>query len=177
MAQITGLLVQIATGNVSGAGTDGNIYLGICGREFRLDSTVDDYERGSVREYLLGELQPVGSPPFPPQVHVLNPEHNDPRLDYPLDTDDLSRSPVYIRFEPRGSDDNWNLRFAAALVYKGSPPGFHNAYIPPMEANDSLWLGQSYGKFLFLTHEILGEMALRQRVRELADQLRKLREQ
>jgi len=46
MAQITGCLCQIITGKMSGAGTDGSVFLGLCGREFRLDSTADDYERG-----------------------------------------------------------------------------------------------------------------------------------
>ena len=34
MAKITGILCQIVTGDVSGAGTDGRVYLGLGGREF-----------------------------------------------------------------------------------------------------------------------------------------------
>lgn len=54
MAQVTGILCQVITGNVDGAGTDGRVYLGLGAREFRMDSSADDYERGSWREYLIG---------------------------------------------------------------------------------------------------------------------------
>lgn len=106
MAQITGVLCQIITGNISGAGTGGDIFLGLCGREFVLDSTANDFERRSWREYILGR-GPV-EPDLPaPQIHVRNPELNDPRsAGFPLDSANLDRSPVYIRFEPEGSDDN-----------------------------------------------------------------------
>jgi hypothetical protein len=169
MAQITGVLCQIITGKISGAGTDGDIFLGLCGREFVLDSTADDFERGSWREYILGEPNLP-----PPELHVRNPEYNDPRSEgFPLDSANLDRSPVYIRFEPEGSDDNWNLATAVILVYTGN---FFKAYMPPLEFHN-LWLGQKMGKVLFLTHEFVeGEAALRERVRELADRISKLPE-
>ena len=47
MAAITGILAQIITGDIDNAGTDGRVYLGLGGREFRMDSKEDDYERGS----------------------------------------------------------------------------------------------------------------------------------
>jgi hypothetical protein len=146
MAKVTGILCQIVTGTVNNAETDGWVYLGLGGREFRLDSTADDYQRGSVREYILG-LGPV-EPNLPaPQVRVQNPEWNDPRVGFPLDTVNLTRSPVYIRFEPEGSSPNWNLSFAAALVYAGQ---FVVGYTPPVDF-DNLWLGDPMGKVLYLT--------------------------
>jgi hypothetical protein len=48
----------------------------------------------------------------PPQTHVQNADKNDPRVLLPLDTANLGRTPMYIRFEPEGSNDNWNLRWA-----------------------------------------------------------------
>ena len=48
--------VEITTGRDGGAGTDGDVYLGICGREFRCDTSADDFERGSKREYIFGSL-------------------------------------------------------------------------------------------------------------------------
>ena len=150
MAQITGILCQMITGNVSDAGTDGRVYLGIGGREFRLDSREDDYERGSWREYILGR-GPV-EPNLPsPQIRVNDPNENDPRKGLRLDTARLSRSPVYIRFEPAGSGPNWNLRSAIVLVYQGEGE-FVVAYFPPT-GFDSLWMGDPYGKILYLTEE------------------------
>jgi hypothetical protein len=146
MAKITGILCQIITGNVSGAGTDGSVYLGLGGREFRLDSSADDYERGSWREYILG-LGPLEPDLPPPQIRVNNRDKNDPRLGFPLDTENLGRTPVYIRFEPESSGDNWNVHAAAALVYA---PNFVVGYVLPFDF-DNLWMGQAMGKVLYLT--------------------------
>jgi hypothetical protein len=145
MAHVTGILCQIITGDVDNAGTDGRVYLGLGGREFRLDSKADDYERGSWRVYVLGQ-GPVDPLP-PPQTHVTDPVLNDPRKGFPLDTVNLTRSPVYVRFEPAGNSPNWNLAFAAALVYA---PQFVVAYTPPADF-DNLWLGDPAGKVLYLT--------------------------
>src|SRR5262245_46546824 len=165
MAKITGILCQVVTGNFSGAGTDGSVYLGLGGREFRMDSSADDYERGSLREYVMG-AGPVEPNLPPPQVRVLNREMNDPRVGFPLDTINLARSPVYIRFEPEGSSDNWNLSFAAALVFTAQ--GFAAAFTPPVDF-DNLWMGQAMGKVLYLTEEFQnGVQAVLDRGRQLA---------
>ena len=148
MAKITGILCQIITGNLEGAGTDGSVYLGLGGREFRLDSVEDDYEKGSWREYIMG-VGPVEPTLPPPQIRVNNKDQNDPRLGFPLDTVNLVRTPVYIRFEPEGSGDRWNLSFAAALVYSGQ---FVVGYTAPADF-DNLWFGQATGKILYLTDE------------------------
>lgn len=147
MATITGLLCQIITGGMDGAGTDGSVFLGLGGREFRLDSKADDYERGSWREYILG-LGPLEPNLGPNQIRVNNKDRNDPGKGFPLDTSNLDRSPVYIRFEPEGGGDNWNLRFAAALVYTNGQ--FVTAFTPPV-AFDNLWMGTASGKILYLT--------------------------
>jgi hypothetical protein len=147
MAAITGVLAQIITGNLNGAGTDGRVYLGLAGREFRLDSSRDDYERGSAREYILGRAPLEPNLP-PPQIRVLNPDRNDPRKDFPLDTTNLDAAPVYVRFEPEGDSPDWNLRSAIILVYTGEGQ-FVVAYVAP-QGFDNLWLGDRYGKVLYL---------------------------
>ena len=153
MAQITGILCQIITGDHSRAETDGSVYLGLGGREFRLDSGVDDYQRGSWREYILG-LGPQEPNLPPPQIRVNFATYNDPRSRFPLQTENLGRSPVYIRFEPESSTDDWRLDSAAALVYA---PNFVVGYVPPVEF-EHLWMGQRWGKVLYLT-QAFGELA------------------
>ena len=148
MAKITSILCEIITGRVSGASTDGNVYMGLGGREFRLDSTQDDYQSGSLRDYILGGA-PFGSNLSSPQIRVQNKDQNDPRKGFPLDTSDLSLTPVYIRFEPEGPSDNWNVNFAAVLVYATT---FVIGYTPPA-GFDNLFLGQAMGKILYLTSE------------------------
>jgi len=148
MAEITGLLCQIITGNVSGAGTDGRVFAGIGGREFCLDSKADDYEQGDWREYVLGDIASGPGTGFTP---VQDKNWNDPRKGFPLNTTNLNKSPVYIRFEPDGDDDNWNLKSAYILVYTGQFT-FFTAYTAPTEF-DNLWLGNRSGKILYLTNE------------------------
>jgi hypothetical protein len=49
MTAIMQIRVQLNTGTPSGAGTNGDVYLGICGREFHLDTSADDFERSAKR--------------------------------------------------------------------------------------------------------------------------------
>ena len=44
MADINRIDVLIATASGSGSGTDGNVYIGVAGREFYIDSAQDDFE-------------------------------------------------------------------------------------------------------------------------------------
>src|ERR1700712_3177453 len=124
MVQVTGILCQVITGDVDGAGTDGSVYLGLGAREFRMDSSADDYERKSWREYIMG-LGPVEPNLPPPQIRVLNGHRNDPRVGLPVDSVNLSKTPVYIRFEPAGPGPDWNLSWVTVLVYA---PEFVAAY-------------------------------------------------
>ena len=79
-------------------------------RAIRLDSSADDYERGSVREYLMGKEG--GLRIHQPPAHVARAERGVQRSTcrVSLDTVNLSRSPVYIGFEPDGPSPNWNFR-------------------------------------------------------------------
>jgi hypothetical protein len=148
MAAITGILCQIITSDIPNAGTDGRVYVGIGGREFRLDSEKDDYERNSWREYVLGR-GPV-EPDLPsPQIRVENPDDNDPRKGHPLHTERLLSSPVYLRFEPEGDSPNWNVDTVFVLVYQGE--GSFVGYFSLPTDFDNVWLGDPYGKTLFLT--------------------------
>ena len=167
MSRISGILCQIITGNVGGAGTDGRVYLGLGGREFRLDSSADDYEKHSLREYILGAAPDEPNPPAP-QVRVKNADRNDPRQGLPLDSDNLSRTPTYVRFEPHGAGDDWDLAFAAALVYGEQ---FITAYTLPADFHN-LWLGRASGTVVYLANEWrLGDQALLDAGRQLARKL------
>ena len=167
MARISGILCQVVTGNVDGAGTDGRVYLGLGGREFRLDSVADDFEKLSWREYVIGAAP--DEPLLPrPRIRVKNAERNDPRQGLPLDSDCLSRTPVYLRFEPATAGDNWDLAFAAALIYGDR---FITAYTLPTDFHN-LWLGQATGKVVYLTSEWQsGDHALLELGRQLARKL------
>lgn len=67
--------------------------MGCCGREFSLDTTEDDLESGSSREYVLGV-----------DTNVRTASTNDPR-DPQLLVEKADGFPVYVRFSPTGRDD------------------------------------------------------------------------
>ena len=136
MAQIESIQVNIQTGDESGGGTDGSIYVGVCGREFHLDTSDDDFEHGSGHEYVLGA-----------GTDVVNPAVNDPRKQV-LQTEDVESFPIYVRFEPNNSGDNWNLARAEM--------SFNDDFFPRWETTsfiseaDGIWLGQRSGTVVHL---------------------------
>src|SRR5262249_36111357 len=107
MALIQSIQVLIRTGDKSGAGTDGDVYVGCFGREFYLDSKADDWERGATRSHPGGQGGTTKSkkpnPPRPPPLDDTNP---------PI--------PAYIRFVGRNRTDQWQLLDVAIRV-NGSP--------------------------------------------------------
>ena len=136
MAQIESIHVNIETGDESGAGTDGSIYVGVCGREFHLDTSADDFEHGSSHEYVLG----AGS-------DIVNPAVNDPRKQS-LQTEDVESFPIYVRFEPNNSGDNWNLaRAEMSLNNDFFPRWVTETFISEAEG---IWLGQRSGNVVHL---------------------------
>lgn len=134
MADIERIDVRVVTGDGSGAGTDGRVYAGIAGREFRIDSDSDDFERGSDRTYVLGE-----------GPSIRHEDRNDPRNPR-LVTTDLDLFPVYLRFEPQGDNANWDLERVDITVN----PGPREIKYSALKDSPHLWLGQDYGKYRFL---------------------------
>ncbi len=55
MSDIQKIEVRIVTGNRRNAGTDQQVFLVVGQHEFELDSSANDFERGSDRTYTLGE--------------------------------------------------------------------------------------------------------------------------
>ena len=129
MAAITRIDVILKTGNRSGAGTDGDIYVRVGGREFSLDSAVDDFEQGSDRTYTFGTA-----------ANVNYSWANDPRSPQLL-TERLDRLPVSLRFAPKDRDDNWNLESVTVIVNPG--PG--QVQYQALGGSDHLWLGTHFG--------------------------------
>jgi hypothetical protein len=129
---INKIKIQITTGDVKNADTDGNVYLGICGREFYTDSSDDDFERGATRDYIFG----VDS-------NIRNPAINDPRKPA-IYLEDVDLFPVYIRFD--GGGDSW-LLWRAFLFINDAP--FQN-YETRVDNEGGLWMGKSSTQIFYL---------------------------
>lgn len=104
MGAISRIDVRIRTSEENGSGTDGSVFLGICGREFQLDKQGDDNESGDSRGYTIGR-----------DANILHPGDNDPR-NPSIDENDISKYPVYIRFLPKDSDDVWTVEDLTMVV-------------------------------------------------------------
>jgi hypothetical protein len=136
MTAITRIDLRLVTGNRSNAGTDDNVYLGICGREFYVDSSSNDFEQGSDRIYTFG----VGS-------NVTHAEENDPRTPFALQTENLGRFPVYIRHEPVALGENsWNVERVTVTVN----PGTAQVQFDALAGANNLWLGVFSGRYCYL---------------------------
>jgi hypothetical protein len=134
MVAITKLELRLVTGNREDAETDGDVFLGVAGREYFVDTGANDFERGSDRTYVFGD-----------GATVLRPEENDPRNPWPTDTDDLRFAPIYIRFEP-GAGGDWNVERVDLTV---SAPG-NTIHFDRLVGGPNLWLGERRGKYLYL---------------------------
>jgi hypothetical protein len=119
----------------NGAGTDGDVYIGLCGREFHIDTTSDDFESNSDRTYIFGLGHNIRYPTF-----------NDPRSGYGIFTEDIDLTPAYIRFAPKGREDEWRLESATVSVNNGEVR--LQALDDP--AGDNLWLSTHSGLYIYL---------------------------
>lgn len=137
MASITQIQLRLVT--ASGPEVrepEGDVFLGIAGREFFVANGLDDVERTNDQTYVFGEA-----------ASVLEPEFNDPRNPQ-LDTLNVYKFPTYIRFEPRTRHDNWLLSLAEVIVR--SPEADEICIeIGPVGAGP-FWLGQTRGKIVYL---------------------------
>jgi hypothetical protein len=140
MSTINKIKVNVITSNIENAGTDGDIFFAIAGREFKLDSSANDFQQNSNRTYILGKKTAGEN-----GTAVLRPSENDPHTPFVLDTDDLDRFPVWIRFEPLNSSD-WNVDSVLATVN----PGQNEVRYHVLDGTGNLWLGQNSGKYCFL---------------------------
>jgi hypothetical protein len=134
MAAITTIEVSITTGN---NGTLGAVFLGICGREFRLNRLgQNDFMRNNVSQFVLGDASHSFS--------VGNPDANDPKKPMPLDSADLDLFPTYVRLA--GANAHWHVTAGTIKVYMGAASQTLRILPPGMD----LLLGPTAGEFLFI---------------------------
>jgi hypothetical protein len=130
--QVTQIRARIITADVAGAGTNAKVFLGVAGREFRIDREgVADFEQGQDVTYIFGVVNPMTDPGCPEPTgpgcaidnitgqtsRIANAADNDPRLGGVTVDEALMRDlPIYIRmsdvsFDPADPltfpDDDW----------------------------------------------------------------------
>jgi hypothetical protein len=138
---ITKIEIDVETGSIEGAGTNGRVYLGICGREFRLDKPGDQFRVGILDNFIIGMGSNIENP------NGVNDIINSPNS-YEIDTYLLNIFPKYIRFEPQDNDDNWNVSQVELRVTDDTNV-VHK--FDALISNGSIWLGENSGLLLGLS--------------------------
>ncbi|WP_086842999.1 hypothetical protein [Streptomyces coeruleofuscus] len=152
MADITQIRAKIEVANLTGAGSDDWVYLGIAGREFVLDSgNADDFDTDTKKVFVLGEQHEDDTEGNFTVVPVVDGEYNDPRKPQ-LDTEDLGLYPAYLRVEDAGNNAALCLERVRVTVHAadGSVHRFDNLRLDTVADNRRIWLHQKYGKQLYL---------------------------
>jgi hypothetical protein len=127
MTEIASIQVSLQTGDKSGAGSDGDAYLGFAAREYFLQTKQDDLERGSSIDYVFGD-----------GANVLNADTNDPRTML-VQVEDIDNFPVYIRFFPENRDDRWLLQRAVVGVNGNQFPMWDTSAVVSIQ--EGIWMG------------------------------------
>ncbi|MFG3259847.1 hypothetical protein [Streptomyces sp. NPDC048172] len=135
---ISTIKVNVWTSSTAGAGTNSSVSLGICGREFVLDTSGNDFEQGQEQSFVLG----AGS-------NVLNAALNDPRKPQ-LDTNELGYYPVYLHFNSLDAKDTWCVEGVTVLVNPSSSPLTYGNTAMLGGGDKELWMGADAGKTLYL---------------------------
>jgi Subtilase family len=138
---ITKIEIDIETGAIENAGTNGRVYLGICGREFRLDKPGDQFRVEILDNFVIGIGSNIENP------NGVNDIINSPNS-YEIDTYLLNIFPKYIRFEPQDNDDNWNVSRVELRVTDDTNI-VHK--FDALVSSGSIWLGENSGLLLGLT--------------------------
>jgi hypothetical protein len=144
MASIKGIKVVIYTSNAPDAGIDsGAVYLGICDREFHLDTAANNCRRGQSDKFILGTWATEST-------NICNKELNNPQ-NPPLDSSSLfdakgahARPLPYIRLE---GTDHWNIESVCIQVYA---PGERGNVTYGKTFTSGLWLGANAGRICYI---------------------------
>ena len=127
------------TGNRDDANTNGDVFLGLGGREFKLDlPSIGELQRNTENTFFLGE-----------NPNVVDPNRNDPDQDLHLRQEDLWDFGLpYVRFKGANDKDTWNLEAAVVEVTTSINEKF--IWRRMKDSADNLWLGNQSGNVCYL---------------------------
>jgi hypothetical protein len=153
MSKVETIYIRFKTADIIGAGTDLEVYVGISGREFHIESQrdFDDFERGDDRTYIIGD-KPSTLPKKLEYIGAGDWSH------YPIKTETLHFYPIYIRVESdirwggQTKPESWNTWYLDYVEIRVNPVKENITYCA-LDANDPesyIKLGLFDGRFLYL---------------------------
>lgn len=146
LSHVGRISVTIVTGNINAASTNGRVYLGIGGREFRLDKPGDQFQRGNTDTFIIGDGSNIEFNDF--NTLPSTGDNNSPRIEF----ENLTNYPAYLRFEPQDNEDNWNVEDVKVQViqYNDNPLVATSNKKIFIDLEGNTWLGKRSGLFLHL---------------------------
>lgn len=149
MTHVGKITAVIKTGNINDAPTNGRVYLGIGGREFRLNKPGDQFKKGATDTFIIGDGGNIDNPRHANELPFFQGTENCPRLEF----SDLTKFPTYVRLEDEVEDDDWNVEAVSVVAAKydfGAPsvPPDSRTYNSGLAGH--IWLGKKFGKMLQL---------------------------
>ena len=150
MTHVGKITAVIKTGDLTNAPTDGRVYLGIGGREFRLQKAGDQFKKGATDTFIIGDGGNIDNPRNANELPFFGGTVNCPRVEF----SDLDKFPAYIRLEYDEVDDkDWNVEGVSVLAVKydfgvPSSSGETRSYKSGLQGH--IWLGKKFGKVLHL---------------------------
>jgi hypothetical protein len=147
MPHVGKITVAVKTGDVTNAPTNGRVYLGLGGREFRLNKPGDQFKRGATDTFIIGDGGNIDNPRNANELPFVGAGTiNAPAIEF----SDLGLYPTYLRLEPKEEDDDWNVESVSVIArkYNGTiDTGISSAY---SDLGGNIWLGNPFGKVLDL---------------------------
>jgi hypothetical protein len=148
MSHVGKITVVIKTGDVTNAPTNGRVYLGLGGREFRLNKPGDQFKRGATDTFIIGDGGNIDNPRNANDLPFVTGTANAPVIEYST----LGLYPKYVRLEPKDDDDDWNVETVNGLaeLYFGTGGSGVVTAFSDLPGTGNIWLGIPFGKVLDL---------------------------
>ena len=136
------LEVDIYTSDIEYAGGLGTAYLGIGGREFKLDRPAHkEFKEGSKDTFIIGKGSNIENDKGANDLIMT-------QNSYEINDKDIQEFPKYIRYEPKNDNDDWNIDRIELRVYDNSD--ILQLTVKALEENGNIWLGNSSGLIIGL---------------------------
>jgi hypothetical protein len=147
------IVVKIKTGTEKRASNfpSDPVFVSIGGREFKINTTKNQFRKGMLDEFVLDEnsdlLYPKLNRLSTGLTLPIDEIYNSPFLQY----DDLDLFPKYVRYHPNSNTDDWNIDSIHVEVHeyikKKRPTGKIRKFKSPI---DDIWLSINTGLFIWL---------------------------
>jgi len=147
MANVNQISVLIKTGAKGMAdGSYGDVYLGIGGEEFHLTKFSNkDFQPGRAQTIVLSGLSEAII--FDERTNIgISPNSGDSCYPYQIDSDNLPKCPLYMRFKPGSKYDYWDLEEIRVTVDAGS----EHIVFSALGEKSYLWSGVRGPKVMYL---------------------------